>query len=245
MPETSPLAVTTALRHSTRATSTAASCDYLHSMDYAADLTATQDIWSVSAVPETAGTFIFLTYLTLPALTAVRAASGPRRMARSVLDGQAERLFLLRLLGLMDDPAWSGGIRNQHVQKMAATVAGRHLGFPGMRYEYLDLIAALLALAPLRVRSHWGYATGDCERVRYWRYITATMSLMHAQLAGEKQADQASAGFVKRMSGLTADCEAMIRSFTDRHPIHVRRALPILHNPSSSLILSVIGESGA
>jgi hypothetical protein len=245
VPETSPSVITTALCHSTGAASAALSCQYLHSADYAADPTAAQAIWSSSAVPETAGAFIFLTYLTLLTLTAVRTASGPRCMAHSVLDGQAERLFLLRLLGLADDPAWGGGIRNQHVRKMAATVVGRHLGFSGMRHEYLDLIAALVALVPLRVRSYWGYATGDGERARYWRYITHEMSLMHAQLAGEEQADQASVGFVKRTSGLIVDCEAMIRSFADRHPVHVRRALPILHNPSRSLILPVIGESDA
>jgi hypothetical protein len=71
------------------------------------------------------------------------------------------------------------------------------------------------------------------------------MSFMHLRLVGEEQADKASVGLVRHTSGLIVGCEAMIRSFVDRHPVHVLRAPPILHHPSCSLILPVIGESDA
>jgi hypothetical protein len=218
---------------------------YLRSADYAADLAATRATWSGHAIPETAGAFVFLTYLTLPALTAVRAATGPRWTARSVLDGQAERLFLLRLIGLTSDPAWGEGFKNARVRRMAGTMADRHLGFPGMRHEYLDLIASLLALAPLRVRDHLGHETGETQRARYWRYITTAMALMHGRLSAEREASQTSECLVGQLSGLATDGAEPIRSFAARHPAYVQMAIPVLFGPSRTLVLSVIGDPGA
>ena len=65
MPEASPRAVATALPGSMRPTQVAMNDEYLDSADYAADLSATSAIWSGSAVPGTAGAFVFLTYLVM------------------------------------------------------------------------------------------------------------------------------------------------------------------------------------
>ena len=73
--------------------------------------------------------------------------------ARSALDGEVERIFLLRLIDLTSQREWQGGIRNTRVQQMAKKLKHRHVQFDGMRPEYMNFIGAIIALSALRVLS--------------------------------------------------------------------------------------------
>jgi hypothetical protein len=191
---------------------------------------------------EIAGAFVFLTYLTMPALTAVR---GPEGLPRSTLDGMAERTFLLRLLGLSAEPSWTGGIANPRVRRLAEAVAERHSGMPGMRQEYMDVIGSLIAVAPLRTRAELGRPPSPGEVPRYWRYMSAVLSLMGIQLRSSAGAEEKCQVFVEEHAEFSADGQAMISSFAQRHPRYVTSALPVLFPASRSVVEAALVDSGA
>ena len=92
--------------------------EYVGSPSYVDDLSIVGTLWSPPETIAIAGAFIFLTYLTVPTLVAVRSSLGAT--ARSVLDGAREREFLARLVGLTDEQPWRGGIRNGRVWRSVA-----------------------------------------------------------------------------------------------------------------------------
>ncbi|MEO3808357.1 hypothetical protein ABGB17_05080 [Sphaerisporangium sp. B11E5] len=191
---------------------------------------AVRSIWTAPRVMGIAGALIFLTYLTLPVLTDVRAREG--RMARSVLDGKAEKRFLLRLLGMSTDNAWSGGIRNPLVVDAACALSSRHLAFAGMRPGHIQFMGGLIAIAPLMA------APGDRrteECARYWRYVTAAMALLHCRLADESTVTAFCTAYVSAYAGPTPEGGQMIRALAARHPAYVTAALPLLFPTSRTV----------
>jgi hypothetical protein len=215
---------------------------YVDSRDYSRDLDAVRIVWSLPTVPETAGTLVFLTYLTLPALLAVRPPSGA--LARSVLDGQRERRFLLRALGLDPDPRWRGGIGNARTHQVVGSLSRYHGRFAGMRQEYLDFIAAVIALAPLRVRARLGADPPAGDRAGYWRYVSGLFSLFGTDLPGEEATEASCDSFVREHAGRSAEGGALLASLNQHHPAYVRLALPSLFD-SSRLVAASFLEDGS
>ena len=199
---------------------------YLDSPDYARDLDAVRLIWSQPTVLETSGAVVFLTYLTLPNLLAVRPPGGA--LARSVLDGERERRFLLRVLGLDASPAWRGGIENARARQAISAMSRHHRRFPGMRQEYLDFIAAVIALAPLRVRERLGIRAAEDERARYWRYMSSALSLFGTGLDSEGITDGFSESFASAHARPSADGRQLLISLNQHHSRYVRLAIPSL-----------------
>lgn len=194
------------------------------------DLQAARSAWSDPAVLGAAGAFIFLTYLTLPALVAVRSGSGAP--ARSFLDGRRERVTLRRLVGLDDAPKWDGGVRNGNVRQLAADLGDRHRRFVGMRVEYLDVMAAVIALAPLRVRTVLALTDAAADRIAYWRYMRHVVALIGAELAAEEVAVAMCQSFVDVHAGTCEDGRRMFAALNDRHPDHVAAAVLALFERS-------------
>ncbi|MEU8927637.1 hypothetical protein AB0D10_43170 [Kitasatospora sp. NPDC048545] len=207
------------------------------------DLAAIRAVWSGQGLLETAGAFVFLSYLTAPTLTAVRAPGVRDALARSTLDGAAERVFLLRLFGLTAERAWTGGIRNAKVRQLARVVARRHAEFPGMRQEYLDFIASVIALSPLLVRLEAGRPPSDSDRRGYWRYATAAMSLLTVRLGSEHESKQKCLAFTEGNAGLSSDGLAMLTAFSVRHPRYFAAALPTLFPGARSVVRVALGET--
>ena len=207
---------------------------YVESPDYDTDLLATDFVWTGPLVLETAGAFVFLTYLSLPVLVAVRSSRGVP--ARSALDGEQERIFLLRLLDLTGQGAWQGGIRNTRVQHMAAKLKQRHADFDGMRPEYINFIGAIIALGPLRVRQCAGQHVDRQDRVKYWRYMTHTLSLLGADVGTEQAAQAGCASFIAAHAAPSADGSLLFESLIQHHPRFVERALPALFSRSRSTV---------
>jgi hypothetical protein len=196
---------------------------------YERDLEAARCAWSDPAVLGAAGAFVFLTYLTLPPLVAVRSASGAP--ARSFLDGQRERVTLCRLVGLDDAPPWSGGIRNDNVRRLAAELGDRHRRFAGMRSEYLDVMATVIAMAPLRVRPVLAL-TAAVDRTAYWRYMREVMALIGAELPTEEVAVAACQSFVDTHAGRCESGRELFTALNERHPDHVAVAVRALFERS-------------
>ena len=222
-------------------TSRQLSC-YLDSPDYAHDLEAVRLIWSLPTVLETAGTLVFLTYLTLPNLLSVRPPGGG--FARSVLDGQRERRFLMRVLGLDASAVWRGGIKNARTRQAISAMSQHHSRFAGMRQEYLNLIAAVIAISPLRVREQLGSLPADDECARYWRYMSYALSLFGTSLDSEGTADGFIEAFTRVHAQPSADGRRLIKSLGRHHPRYIRLAMPSLCE-ASRLVAGLLLEDGA
>jgi hypothetical protein len=207
---------------------------YVDSPGYDTDLVATHLVWTSQLVLETAGTFVFLTYLSLPVLVAVRSGRGVP--ARSTLDGQAEQAFLLRLVDLTGQSAWQGGIKNARVQHMAEALYKRHVDFAGMQPEYMDFIGAIIALGPLRVLQRAQQYVHDQDRAGYWRYMKHALSLLGADIGSEEAAQDNCASFIEAHSAPSADGSILLESLVQHHPRFVERAVPALFRRSRSTV---------
>jgi hypothetical protein len=208
--------------------------DYLTSSCYSRDLAATRRIWADPSVMATSGAFIFLMYLASPALVAVRSGTG--RLARSALDGERERAFLMRILGLTEQKAWQGGVANMRVLRQVERLYEHHSHFAGMKQEYLDFMGAVIALAPLRVRMTTETAPEAKDRVRYWRYIRYASSVMGAGFDRESDAEECCRRFAELHSGTSAEGAQLLRSLTLQHPHYVTRAIPLLFDHSRLVV---------
>src|SRR5947209_180194 len=131
---------------------------YLEGSTYRQDLRATHHLWSGSGVLGTAGVFMFLSYLTIPLLTAVQPVASPSRVVsmKLGLESEREKRFLLRLLGISQESGWTGGIRNIRVREMVVHLARNHLQFAGMEHDYMTYFAGIIALSVLRVHATYG-----------------------------------------------------------------------------------------
>lgn len=213
---------------------------YVGSSAYSDDLAAVRLIWSLPAVLGTAGAFVFLTYLALPVLLGVRSRDGA--LARSVLDGERERRFLLRVLGLDEDPGWRGGIKNPRTQRVVTAMNDYHQRMPGMRQEYLDLIAAVITLSPLRVREGLAASPPEAERGRYWRYMSFAMSLFGVGLPHERAAHRLCDEFISAHAARSADGLRLMLSLRQHHPKYVELAVPALFDASRLVVCALLKE---
>jgi hypothetical protein len=213
---------------------------YIESQTYVDDLAATRTAWGEPPIPEIAGVFVFLTYLSLPSLVAVRSGRGAT--ARSTLDGRREYLFLRRMLGVDDQASWHGGIANPRVRRLAGTVHEHHRRFAGMKTAYLDFLAATLTLAPLRVRRCLGAPLGEGDRGRYWRYMGHAMSLVGGGGLSERVAEERCRQFVEARAGVSADGERLYSALLMRHPRYVQLAGPVLYAASRRVVQEMTGH---
>jgi hypothetical protein len=182
--------------------------------------------------------FIFLTYLAMPELMAV-PKDGPARLA-SGLDG--ERTFLMRVLGLTDEPRWTGGFGNPQVQDMVMASARRHRRYPGMTQDQLDFMAMIIALAPLRVSAALTMSVDDEDRAGYWRYMRQVMAPFCSVLPEEDQASDHCARQIARGAGASRNGAVLLRQLGETHPSHLINAIPVLF-PGSAAIVATMMES--
>jgi hypothetical protein len=148
-----------------------------------------------------AGMFIFTTYATLPLLTTVGSLSGSDEalMLRKAAGVGREKGFLMRVLGIgPGDVAPAAGLANPAVRSMLTDLGERHRGFGGMRNEYLDFFAGVVAISCLRIRAAHSTALDAVDRDRYWRYMRYSLALLGAKLGGQDEAYDSCAGFVSR-----------------------------------------------
>ena len=213
---------------------------YVGSPGYSRDLDAVRQVWSPPGVLETAGTLVFLTYLSSPALLTVRTSSGA--LARSVLDGERERRFLLRMLGLDGSPAWRGGIGNVRTRHVMGAMHRYHARFAGMRQEYLDFITAAIALSPLRVRERLAASPPGNDRAGYWRYISQALSMFGTSLTTEGAAETLCETFTREHARRSADGLELLISLNSHHPRYVQLALPSLFEASRTVVGSLLGD---
>jgi len=199
---------------------------YVASPSYSYDLATTRRIWSEPAITGIAGVYVFLVYLSLPVLLDVRSGSG--LPARSALDGERERAFLMNITGCTEDDRWCGGIRNRQVQRQASLLGRHHAGFRGMKPEYLDFVGAVVALAPLEVRARLEAPVDAGLRRSYWRYMSHAMLLMKADIGDEPTAWDRCLDFIDAHAGHSGEACRLYESLRSRHSWYVERTVPML-----------------
>jgi hypothetical protein len=214
---------------------------YASSTDFNDDLAITQHMWSEPTVTGTAGAYVFLLYLSLPVLLNVRSDSG--QPARSSLDGDRERAFLMNITGCTESDHWRGGISNRRVQRQASLLGRRHVNFTGMRLEYLDFISTVVALAPLEVRAHLGAPVDVRLRSGYWRYMRHATSLLNAGIGDEVNAGDRCRDFIDTWATPSAEGSRMCVSLRAHHPWHVDRAVPMLPGRARAVVSNLMRQA--
>jgi hypothetical protein len=216
---------------------------YVESWRYPGDLAATRAMWAHPGIVEAAGSFILLTYFASPGLLTVRAP-GAADSLRTAVDGHRERSFLESVIGVSADDRSGGGIRNPAVRRRVEHLRDRHLDYPGMTGASMTLIAGLIAIAPLRLRVHYDQRLTARVDARYWHYITRVMRLLAADLGSRRSVDRFCGRFVDADAGLSADGADLIAGFSQRHPGHVARALPVLFPATRQVVARLLTDVG-
>jgi hypothetical protein len=212
---------------------------YTSSPDYVGDLAAARAVWEPSRVLGGAGMFVFTTYATLPLLTSVGSVdgSGDALMLRKVVGVRREKELLVRLLGIGD----SGGLVDPGVRRMLTELGDRHRRLRGMRAEYLDLFAGVIALAPLRVRATVGLTLDAALYDRYWRYMRHALGLLGAQLGERRAVSRSCARFVGRHTGAGPRTAAYLEHLYAAHPAHMRTCVAALFPQTRCLLRETTG----
>jgi hypothetical protein len=211
---------------------------YVDSSIYSRDLAATREVWSDPVSVGIAGALIFLIYLSLPVLLDVRSGSG--LPARSALDGERERTFLMNVTGCTENDPWTGGIRNRRVWRQACLLGRRHLGFGGMQPNYLDFIGTVISTAPLTVRAELR-ASADPRRGGYWRYMGHAMSLLSAHIGDETTAQDRCLDFIEAHAAPSEEGSRLCALLEARHPWYVGQAIPALPERARAVISDLKG----
>jgi len=218
---------------------------YVRSRWYAGDLAAAQAVWRHPGIVEAAGSFVLLTYFASPGLLAVRAPDVGGSL-RTAVDGHRERSFLEGIVGFGVDDSTRGGIGNPAVRRRVERLRDRHLEYPGMTEAYMSLVAGLLAIAPLRLHAHYGELVTAAVAARYWHYIRRVMRMLAPDLGGPGSTARRCGRLVEAGAGPSAAGRELILEFSQRHPEHVARAVPILFPAARQVVqqaLAVLGES--
>lgn len=216
--------------------------DYIESEAYSTDLQAAQATWSTPGVLEAAGSLVLLTYFSVPDLLAVQPG-GPGSV-RTAIDGHREQRFLRELVGLSTDEGRTGGFGNPAVRASIVRLGKNHLGYPGMTGEFMEFIAELLAISPLRVRPAVGGPVPPAEADRYWRYMRMGMSLLGTLLRPRAEVEASITVFTESRARLCALGRELIGYYVDRHPTHVTSALPAL-SPAARAVVEAVQGDGA
>lgn len=196
---------------------------YVDSSDYAHDLRAVRTVWTAPGILGGAGMFIFTTYVTLPLLTRVGSADGRESalMLRKIADGGREKEFLMSLLGIGGAHARGPGIADPAVRRRIGELGAVHRGLPGMKGEYLDIFAGVIALSYLRTAAALKYRPDPDDCDRYWRYLRQSLALFGAELGDRETVTDVCERFVTRHSGADRHARAFLAQLRAAHPRHM------------------------
>jgi hypothetical protein len=200
-----------------------------------------KQVWADHRILGTSGVVTFLTYLSVPHFTLV-PWHAPER-AKGTL--AAEQLFIMRLLGLSDESAWYGGIDNPIVSQMVRDTARRHRTYAGMQTTYLDVMAEVIALAPLRVRTMMTMPVTSETRVSYWKYMRRAMAIFGCPLPDEDAAETHSAQYIALHARRSERGAQLLGLVAAAHPQYVSDSIPPLFPACQNVVRELIGDVNA
>jgi hypothetical protein len=189
-----------------------------------------------------AGMFIFTTYATLPLLSRVGSVDGHGEalMLRRIVDGGREKEFLVGLLGIGDETVPDGGIANPMVRRLLTDLGELHRDLHGMRGEYLDFFAGIIALSCLRTGSALKLVldVDDCRR--YWRYMCHSLTLFGAELGDRETVSAACEHFVAQHAGADRRTRAYLTQLFATHPEHMATCSHAMFPESRRVVVSTM-----
>lgn len=204
---------------------------YLESGNYLPHITAARIVWSLPELLEVGGLAVLLTYLSIPTLVGVQ----PQRH-RGPLDGIREKAFMMRLVGL-DGSRPGGGIADPNVRAECRLLLRGHATYTGMTQEYIDFVAATIALAPKWYADTYGCAERSADWVGHWAYMTHAMRLFDCELGTcDEEVDRVER-FATSHCRISAETIPMIGRLRERHNDHFHKSLPMLIAPVRSVIM--------
>jgi hypothetical protein len=217
---------------------------YLEGSNYQQDLRATHHIWSGSEVLGTAGVFMFLSYLTIPLLTAVQPVASPSRVVsmKLGLESEREKRFLLRLLGLSQESGWAGGIRNVRVRAMAGQLACHHRQFAGMEPGHMTYFAGIIALSALRVHAIRGSTVRADLLAGYWSYMQHALSLLGVTLTTPAEVERDCESFIGKYTSADVVGRLLFGALVEVYPQYVDNALPALFPRTRVVVTALLEE---
>jgi hypothetical protein len=184
--------------------------------------------------------FAFTTYATLPALTCV--GSTPERGDALMLrfGMKREKETLVRLFG-MDD---GQGLADSGVRRTLTELGRRHRRLNGMRAEYLDLFAGVIAISAIRVRSVLDLPLDAEDYRRYWRYLRHSLALFGASLGEPETVTRSCARFVADNVGAGPRTGGYLAHLLATYPDHMLTAAGALFPQTRRLVTGLLPEMG-
>lgn len=203
---------------------------YINSNVYQRDLQATRHLWMRQGILGKAGMFIFLSYITIPLLLRVQPLEGLARSATIKLGllREQEKHFWQRVLGLTDEANWEGGIANFKIRNMLSGLQQRHFRFAGMRQEYINFFAAIIALSPGRIYTNTNTPVDTWIQTAYWRYMTYTWEMLGVTLDTETTASQRCQDFIGLYTQPGTEGKRMFQTLQEIYPTYLQQAIPAL-----------------
>jgi hypothetical protein len=203
------------------------------------ELASARWVWAEPGILGASGVVIFLTYLSIPAFTRVPLYA-PERTTGTLA---AERSFITRLVDLADDRDWHGGIDNPRVRQMVHDLADRHRAYAGMKREYLDVMAATIALAPLRVQAMMRIPIPAETRYSYWRYMQRAMAIFGCSLPDEGTAEADCDRYTAEHAGSSERGARLLHLIMTTYPQYAATSMPALFPACQATILGIIGST--
>jgi len=217
---------------------------YVNSQEYADDFHAAHRMWKQSPTLGGSGMFIFTTYATLPPLTTVGSEGGGSdalMLRKAVGEGRAKNI-LVRLFNLDDNIGQPAGLADPGVRRMLSGLGERHRVLRGMKDEYINMFAGIVAISCLRLRSSLNITVDAGELRRYWRYMRYSIAAFGAEL-GEHDAVSAScARFVELHSGASRQTGTYLAHLSAAYPKYMsicgRALFPATRRVVSGLLIA-------
>ncbi|HYT40955.1 MAG TPA: hypothetical protein VEP90_01295 [Methylomirabilota bacterium] len=216
---------------------------YLKSPLYQQDLIATSEIWGKSEVFGISGMFIFCSYITIPKLTAVHPRNNlPRsHTLAGGLAGEHEKRLLQRMLGLSSEQNWQGGIRNLRVRNLLLNLRQHHFELVGMRQEFMQYFACIIAISVLRAYSTFFWPIDKESQECYWRYISQTVLLLGVSLDEQECAQQHCQTFIDMYTQVTPTGILLLEPLLEKYPKYLQKSLPVLF-PTTRLAVQSLSQ---
>lgn len=193
---------------------------YVNSQEYTDDFHVARRMWKKSAILGGSGMFIFATYATLPTLAAVGSDAGDSdalMLRKAVGEGRAKDI-LVRLFNLNDDTGRPVGLADPGVRRMLSELGQRHRVLNGMKAEYINMFAGIIAISCPRLSNSLNIRVETDELGHYWRYMRYSLATFGAEL-GEHDAVSAScARFVQFHSGVSQQAGAYLAHLATTYP---------------------------
>lgn len=185
--------------------------------------------------------FIFTTYATLPPLMTVGSKDGSSdalMLRKAVGEGQAKNI-LARLFNLNDNIDQPAGLADPDVRRMLFELGERHRSLCGMKDEYIDMFAGIVAISCLRLSSSMKIKVEADELRHYWRYMRNSLAVFGAELGEHDAVSESCAQFAHLHSGAGRQTGTYLAHLFATYPNHMSACGRALF-PETRKIVSVL-----